>query len=116
MCVIVDVFSMLPARSFSQALIVTESAIWPFIVQMPSGGNTVGMGMLAQSQQAMTDAMMKAKRAAELQAQIQARLTGLAGMNFPGMPGMPLMGPVGGMVPPMPLLPGFGQQQQQQQQ
>ncbi|PVD36301.1 hypothetical protein C0Q70_03279 [Pomacea canaliculata] len=73
---------------------------------MPSGGNTVGMGMLAQSQQAMTDAMMKAKRAAELQAQIQARLTGLAGMNFPGMPGMPLMGPVGGMVPPMPLLPG----------
>ncbi|KAK7489923.1 hypothetical protein BaRGS_00018788, partial [Batillaria attramentaria] len=78
----------------------------PSVPPMPVGGHTVGAGMLAQSQQAMTDAMMKAKRAAELQAQIQARLSGLAGMSLPGMPPMPQMPPMGGGMQPMPLKQG----------
>lgn len=98
----------------------------PPVPQMPAGGNTVGAGLLVQSQQAMTDAMMKAKRAAELQAQIQARLTGMAGMTIPGMPPMPVlggppgrgggMGAFGGAMPPMPMMQNFGQQQQKQPQ
>ena len=78
-----------------------------------------GDGGMAQSQQAMNESMVKAKRAAELQAQIQARLMGLSmGMGALPMGGMPMGGPpmggMGGMPPP--LLPGLGQHNNQQQQ